>query len=99
MTVSSDGPEGACLRRNEHACAIAPDAPFEGFITALLAAVGDDIEAIQFANEWDNRFPGSTAEFRALHARFTATVRAERPGLTLVLGMMVFALTNDIFCP
>ena len=86
LTVSSDGPEGACLRRNDHACALAPDAPFEAFITALLAAVGDDIEAIQFANEWDNRFPGNSADFLALHARFAATVRAEHPALTLVLG-------------
>lgn len=86
LTVSSDGPEGACFRRSEHACAIAPDAPFEAFIGALLTAIGDDIEAIQFANEWDNRFPGSTAEYLALHARFAATVRAQRPNLTLVLG-------------
>ncbi len=86
LTVSADGPDSACLRRSDKACAIAPDAPFEAFLGALLAAVGDDLEAIQFANEWDSRFPGSTAEFLALHARFAATVRRLRPDLTLVLG-------------
>lgn len=86
LTVSSDGPDKACLRRSDLACAIAPDAPFEAFLAALLDAVGDELDAIQFANEWDNRFPGSTAEFLALHARFAKTVRRLRPDLTLVLG-------------
>jgi hypothetical protein len=86
LTVSSDGPDAACLRRSDHACAIAPDAPFEAFVESLLTAVGDDLDAIQFANEWDNRFPGSSAEFLTLHARFATTVRRLRPDLTLVLG-------------
>ncbi|WP_224815595.1 glycoside hydrolase family protein [Hasllibacter sp. MH4015] len=86
LTVELDAPDAACGLRNDHACIIRDDAPFEAYLTTLLQAVGDDLDAIQIGNEWDNRFPGSTRDFLALHARAAAVIRAERPDLTLVLG-------------
>jgi hypothetical protein len=86
LTVELRAPDAACGARNEHACVIRDDAPFEAYLSNLLQAVGDDLDAIQIGNEWDNRFPGSTSEFLAIHARAAAVIRAERPDLTLVLG-------------
>ncbi|WP_373636496.1 hypothetical protein [Yoonia sp. BS5-3] len=86
LTVQSDAPDAACARRNAHSCLITADAPLEAYLTALVAAVGNDIDAIQFGNEWDNQFVGSTQEFLALHTRFADTIRREAPDLTIVLG-------------
>ncbi|GLQ35063.1 hypothetical protein GCM10007939_13460 [Amylibacter marinus] len=86
LTVQSNGPNAACARRNAHSCLIREDAPFEDYLTGLLAAVGDHIEAIQFGNEWDNQFVGTSADFLNLHQRFSSVVRAERPELPIVLG-------------
>jgi hypothetical protein len=65
---------------------IAKDAPFEAYIERLLEAVGDDLEAIQFGNEWDNQFIGTAEEFLTLHQRFANVVRRNRPDLPIVLG-------------
>lgn len=86
LTVELHAPDAACGQRNEHACVIRDDAPFEAYLTALLDAVGDDIDAIQIGNEWDNRFPGTTSDFLSIHARAASVIRAEHPDLTLVLG-------------
>ncbi len=86
LTVQSDGPDAACIARNDHSCLIADDAPLEAYLTGLLAAVGDDLDAIQFGNEWDNQFVGTTADFLALHDRFARVVRRDRPDLSIVLG-------------
>ncbi len=86
LTVQSNGPDAACAKRNAHSCLIKPDAPFEEYLVKLLAAVGDNIDAIQFGNEWDNQFVGTPAEFLELHTRFARVVRRERPDLTIVLG-------------
>ncbi|MEM7075001.1 MAG: glycosyl hydrolase [Pseudomonadota bacterium] len=86
LTVQTDGPPEVCGPSNKFGCAFRPDAPFEAYLTQLLAAVGDRIDAIQFGNEWDHQFAGSIAEYVALHDRFARTVRAHRPDLTLVLG-------------
>ncbi|MEX3014554.1 hypothetical protein [Gymnodinialimonas hymeniacidonis] len=86
LTVELSAPAAACGETNEHACVIRDDAPFEAYVSTLLQTVGDDLDAIQIGNEWDFRFPGSTREFLALHARAAAVIRAERPDLTLVLG-------------
>lgn len=86
LTIENDGPDAACGARHAHGCYLRADAPLEGFITALLAAVGDDIEAIQFSNEWDGPYRARADEFLALHARAARTIRATRPGLPLVMG-------------
>lgn len=86
LTVQSNGPDAACAKRNLHSCLITKDAPFETYLQGLLEAIGDDIDAIQFGNEWDNQFVGSPEEFLELHQRFAQVVRRERPSLTIVLG-------------
>ncbi|MEJ6389384.1 hypothetical protein [Gymnodinialimonas ulvae] len=86
LTVELRAPDAACGPSNEPACVIRDDAPFEAYLRTLLHVVGDDLDAIQIGNEWDNRFPGSTSDFLAIHARAAAVIRAERPDLTLVLG-------------
>ncbi len=86
LTIELSAPDAACGEANEHACVIRDDAPFEAYLSTLLGVVGEEIEAIQIGNEWDFRFPGTTREFLALHARAASVIRAERPDLTLVLG-------------
>lgn len=86
LTVELRAPEAACALSNEFACVIRADAPFEAYLAQLLRLVGPYIEAIQIGNEWDNRFPGTTAEFLAIHTRAASVIRANHPDLTLVLG-------------
>ena len=86
LTVQSDAPDAACAERNLHSCLIRENAPFEAYLQGLLVAIGDDIDAIQFGNEWDSQFVGSPEAFLELHQRFAEVVRRERPNLTLVLG-------------
>ncbi|MCG3266843.1 hypothetical protein [Yoonia sp. I 8.24] len=86
LTVQSDGPDAACAARNTHSCLITEDAPLEVYLEGLLTAVGDDLDAIQFGNEWDNQFVGTAEEFLALHQRFASVVRRNRPDLPIVLG-------------
>ncbi|MFA8443325.1 MAG: glycosyl hydrolase [Yoonia sp.] len=99
LTVQSDGPDAACAERNAHSCLIKPDAPFEIYLSSLLASVGDKIDAIQFGNEWDSQFVGTTDEFLTLHGRFAQVVRAERPSLPIVLGGVTGrAAYYQVFC-
>ncbi len=86
LTVELRAPPAACGASNAHACVIRGDAPFEAYLSTLLQVAGPHIDAIQIGNEWDHRFPGTTSEFLALHARAAAVIRAVRPDLTLVLG-------------
>ena len=86
LTVQADGPNAACEQRNDHGCLIAADAPFESYVTALLEAVGPQLDSIQFGNEWDNQFAGTPAQYLALQNRFARVVRDHQPDLTIVLG-------------
>jgi len=86
LTIELHAPAAACGVRNKFACMIKPDAPFEAYLQTLLKAVGDDLDAIQIANEWDNRFPGDAEAFLQVHRRAAQVIRAQRPNMTLVLG-------------
>lgn len=86
LTIELDAPEEACGARNKFACVIEESAPFEEYVRTLLRAVGDQLDAIQIANEWDNRFPGDADAFIQVYGRAAKVIRAERPELTLVLG-------------
>ncbi len=86
LTVQADGPDVVCDNLNAQSCRIAADAPFEEYLIMLLTAVGANIEAIQFGNEWDHQFAGSFREYTELQNRFAKTVREFDPELPIVLG-------------
>ena len=85
LTVQSDAPPWAC-EKPQNPCQIAENAPFEIYVSELLTAVGKDLDAIQFGNEWDQKYPGTAADYLRSYQRFANTVRQQRPNLTLVLG-------------
>ena len=86
LTVQTDAPHSFCRASNKHGCVFEEKAPFEAYLIALLDAVGDDVTAIQFGNEWDNQFAGTTEEYLALHSRFSKIIRTKKPELKIILG-------------
>jgi hypothetical protein len=90
LTIQANGPDWACdlNRRNERSCVFRESGDFENYITALLLRYPNQIEKIQFGNEWasDNWYLGTPEEFVTFHNILYQAVQQFSPQTQVVLG-------------
>jgi hypothetical protein len=90
LTIQSDGPEWACdpELRNPRSCVFNDAGAFAGYVAELLQRYPDQIEKIQFGNEWPAEYwyVGSAEEFVRFHNLMYQAVQQYSPQTRVVLG-------------
>jgi hypothetical protein len=90
LTIQSNGPAWACDpgQRNERSCVYRNPGDFETYISELLLRYPDQIEKIQFGNEWasDYWYPGTAEEFAIFNNILYQAVKQYSPRTEVVLG-------------
>ncbi|OUS23782.1 hypothetical protein A9Q99_27495 [Gammaproteobacteria bacterium 45_16_T64] len=90
LTVQSNGPDWACepTLSNERTCVFSDSDKFEGYIQTLLQRYPNQIELIQFGNEWlaSYWFLGTAQDFVEYNNIVYQSVQRYSPSTKVVLG-------------
>lgn len=88
LTIQSNGPAWACREQNERSCIYLDNQDFANYITALLQRYPNQLDRIQFGNEWQSDFwyIGTAEEFVASNNILYQAVQDHSPQTTVVLG-------------
>ena len=89
LTIRQSGPDWACTEiRNENSCVYKNKEDFRTFIRELLLRYPNQIDKIQFGNEWDSDFwwIGTSEELVELNNILYDTVKELSSGTIVVLG-------------
>jgi len=88
LTIQSRGPSWACGLQNANSCVFIDNLFFKNYIDSLLSRYSNQIDKIQFGNEWQTNFwyIGSAEEFIASHNVLYNSVQEYSPTTEVVLG-------------
>ena len=88
LTIESDGPAWRCGVSNARSCVFNDLPAFRAYVTALCRRYRGRIHAMQFGNEAYSTYwyAGTASEFIAAANAFYDVVRAEMPGVPVVLA-------------
>ncbi|MEL7341859.1 MAG: hypothetical protein AAGM67_15360 [Bacteroidota bacterium] len=88
LTIQSNGPEWACQSQNERSCNYRDNQEFANYLSALLQRYPNQLDRIQFGNEWQSDFwyIGTAQEFVASNNVLYQAVQTHSPQTTVVLG-------------
>jgi len=90
LTIQSDGPEWACndVLQNDLSCAFTDSVAFRRFIDSVLVRYGNDIDKIQFGNEWHSEYwyIGYASDFIKANNTVWESVQENAPQVQVVLG-------------
>ena len=88
LTIQSNGPNWACGIQNGQSCVFIDNDDFKTYIDSLLLRYPDQIDKIQFGNEWQSDFwyVGNAQEFIDANNILYSSVQANSPSTKVVLG-------------
>ena len=88
LTVQSNGPDWACGLQNQQSCVFNDNNDFKTYIDALLLRYPNQIDKIQFGNEWQSKFwyIGNAQEFIEANNILYQSVQEHSPSTKVVLG-------------
>jgi len=89
LTIQSNGPDWACSdRRNSKSCVYTDNAQFQNYIEQLLKRYPNQIDKIQFGNEWQTEFwyIGTEEEFVEASNIVYSAIQELSPETEFVLG-------------
>ena len=89
LTIQSDGPDWACSPlRNENSCVYKNNSDFQNYIETLLQRYPNQIQRIQYGNEWQSDFwyIGNGEQFTAANNIVYNAIQQFSPQTKLVLG-------------
>ena len=90
LTIQSNGPDWACDPdyRNERSCVYLDQQDFSNYVHALLQRYPNQIDKIQFGNEWMSQYwyAGSAQDFVRFHNILYEAVQTHSPHTLVVLG-------------
>jgi hypothetical protein len=89
LTIQSNGPDWACTDiRNERSAVFRDNSHFEDYVTKLLNRYKNQIDRIQFGNEWQSEFwyAGDADQYAAANNILFKCVQKHSPATKVVLG-------------
>jgi hypothetical protein len=88
LTIQSDGPNWACGLQNPQSCVFNDNNDFKNYIDSLLLRYPNQIDKIQFGNEWQSDFwyVGNAQEFVEANNVLYNSVQTNSPTTEVVLG-------------
>ena len=88
LTIQSRGPAWVCGAQNGQSCVFSDNADFRNYLDSLLTRYPNQIDKIQFGNEWQTNFwyVGNASEFIASHNTLYDAVQMHAPTTDVVLG-------------
>jgi hypothetical protein len=103
LTVQSNGPDWACdpIKQNERSCVYRDPQEFTNYINALLRKHPNQIDKIQFGNEWlsDYWYAGSANDFVQFNNILYEAVQRYSPQTQVVLGGIAYGTLEALaFC-
>ena len=88
LTIQSNGPEWACGIQNSRSCVYNDNSEFKAYVDALLSRYPNQIDKIQFGNEWQSDFwyIGNAQQFVEANNVLYQSVQEFSPSTKVVLG-------------
>ncbi len=88
LTIQSRGPAWACSQQNGQSCVYSDNAYFKNYIDSLLLRYPNQIDKIQFGNEWQIEYwyVGNANEFIESNNTLYNSVQSHSPNTKVVLG-------------
>ena len=88
LTIQSRGPSWACGNQNGQSCVFLDNAYFQTYLDSLLQRYPNQIDKIQFGNEWQSDFwyVGNAQEFIESNNTLYNSVQTYSPTTQVVLG-------------
>jgi hypothetical protein len=103
LTIQSNGPQWVChpVFQNERSCVFTDPDRFKQYITSLLSRYSNQIDKLQFGNEWASEYwyTGSAEEFTLFHNILYDAIQQVSPQTRVVLGgLSTSQLRRLAFC-